>query len=127
MSKNKSAPKKRFSRGDGVLHAVFGLGHVSATGMYAKNEAGADQWLCRVSFVSDADTYVEIGMRDIPESDLTSAPGTGERKYGQEGDAGRRFGHSSRYGQRRAQREMLSNGRTASHTLVRHHLGDNAR
>lgn len=125
MSKHKSAPKRRFSRGDGVQHSVLGLGHVSATGIYVKDDTGVGAWRCRVSFVNDADTYVEIGMRDIAESDLTSAPGTGERKYGQ-GAAGCRVG-SSRYGNRRAQREMISDGRTVSHTLVRHHLGDDAR
>lgn len=129
MSKIKSSrraavPKRRFSRGDGIRHAIGGLGHVMGTGRFVKDETGAGQWMCQVTFENDA-AYVELGYRDIPESDLVSVPGTGERKYGQ-GAEGCRVG-SSRYGNRRAQREISSNGRTVTHTLVRHHLGDDAR
>lgn len=129
MSKTPSAvcqpaPKRRFSRGDGVRHEVFGDGHVSGTGRYEKDTAGAGQWLCRVKFVGETE-YVEVGTRDIPESELLSLPGTGQRKYGQGAEGCRATG--SRYGERRAQRELVSNGRTVTHTLVRHHRGENAR
>ena len=118
-------PKRRFSRGDGVQHTFLGSGHVSATGIYVKDSTGAGQWVCRVRFTNDAESYVEVGNRDIPESELVSVPGTGERKYGQ-GAEGCRVG-SSRYGNRRAQRDVVSNGRTITHALVRHHHSDDAR
>ena len=123
-SRSQSMPKRRFSRGDGIRHAIGGLGHIMGTGRYVKNETGAGQWMCQVTFESDVG-YVELGYRDIPESELVSVPGTGARKYGQ-GAEGCRVG-SSRYGNRRAQREIGSNGRTIVHALVRNHLGNDAR
>lgn len=115
---------RRFSKGDGVWSAEHGAGHV----WQGSSRASTDQpWVCHVNFEKYAELDVRVQMEHtlIPESELVSLPGTGLTKYGQ-GKEGCRVG-SSRYGERAAQRETISNGRTMVRRLVRNHTGDNAR
>lgn len=107
MSKNKSsANRRRFSKGDGVLHAVYGPGHVWQGACW---EPAARRWVCLVEFEGHA-SDTALRHQEVAEADLTSLPGTGLRKYGQ-GKAGCRVG-SSRYGARLAERHSSGNGRT---------------
>lgn len=121
---------RRFSKGDGVWSAEHGAGHV----WQGSWRTSTDQpWVCLVNFERYAEQGVKVKVKVkvqmahtvIHESELVSLPGTGLRKYGQ-GQDGCRVG-SSRYGERAAQRERISNGRTVLSRLVRQHTGAKAR